>query len=758
MVVIFSREQIKEVLLKDQPERSDIIKKFSSLPKTRYDSVKLWTAIKHFAKLKFDVDLKETLRTGRTSILQVEKLERFLSNLNKSEISFDSNIEPVCKKRKASLNSSFLESFEDLDAQSIEEKYERLQKDFEMLKKDHDRIKTQNLDLIKKNEALEKSLAFEQAKNKEITDFVSRKSHTGGFGQPSEKMQQFLMKAVLNAESSTSISNSLLYLKESLSETFATCEPFSQASIVRLRSLIPEVQKAFLCNFLDESECLVLSHDTSPTGDRVDLLAITCKNQNNQSVLISMFPVADKSAQNMANEVIKNLQSAFEDRFLEVVQKIDGVISDRAAAALKCSKLICEKLNELYKKPRLFSSCYMHLLMHLEAISVKASAVGNSNEFSDLLTNISIVYGRRLKAGYSNESLAQDLSFSSTAKIQSSAGSRFHQHVSNSREIVRCHSEILAKSRANEETNKRCKNIVQTLQNNLQQTLMSAALVSLAWSCICAPLSRQISKLVSISKARQIFQDIFLIVELFKNGEIQSILNKTEESETNVNALKISKFVKENFDSLPDQIKTRTLEITRKIGNLMYLKIKKDTTEIFSDQFQLPASSLISLSNQDNERVFGHLKTIDSKYIHGSILTEILLSASKFNKLSTFCNKISVSSFMPSNLKEHYLKYLKTAEKIDKIYKAERTKVRGGIYLRQSAKDKLFEILMAEVGLGDSKLVQVPKIMDNILQKLPAEIRVHAKRLFKQMFVYVLTGEFHKTAAQASEHLENLLE
>ena len=210
----------------------------------------------------------------------------------------------------------------------------------------------------------------------------------------------------------------------------------------------------------------MLSHDSSPTGDRVDLLAITFKNQNNQSVLVSMFPIADKSAQNMATEIIKNLRSAFEDRFDEVVRKINCVISDRAAAALKCSKLICEKLNELHEQPRLYSSCFMHLLMHLEAISVKASGL------SDLLTNISIVYGRRLKAGYSNESLAQDLDSSSTARIQSSAGSRFHQHVSNSREIVRCHSEILAKSRANEETNKRCKKIVNTLQNNLQQTLM----------------------------------------------------------------------------------------------------------------------------------------------------------------------------------------------------------------------------------------------------------------------------------------------
>ena len=759
MSVLLTKDQILDILKKSQTVRGPSFNSGQTLAASRYDSHQLWLSVKSFVKSTFDTNLKETF--GKRSVpYEKNKLEKFLANPKRTEIWFDSFEEPSAKKRKRDPNLSYEETSEDQSESPLtfKEKFERLVQEHERLKLEHAESIQENIRLSESNKSLEQKLAFEKNKNSEISKFLSRSSTTGGFGTPHNSMLQYIMKGILKAETAPSLHNSLTNLKQTLPNTFCDAQIFSEASIKRMRALTPNVQKSFLYHYLDESNTIILSHDSSPSSDMVDILGITFKNQNNHSVLVCAFPCPDKTSEKMADEIFLNLQKIFEFRFLEVISKISCFLSDRAPNALKASKILYQKCFELWPKPRLYSSCMLHILMHFESLSVKACNTIQGNDFRSFLNNVAAVFGRRMKSGYSHENISEDLNFSSEAKIQSSVGSRYHNDIENCRQIVNFHADILNKSRPNSENNKRAKQITESLSKNLDLTLVSACLVSAVWSCIGSPLSKKISQLITINEARNIFEDLLNTTKLFQNSDIKGIVEKIEVIEKNQKALKVISFLSENFDSMPVEIQVKAKKITKKIGEFISSKIKNDSTEIFSSNFAYPENDLFSLSNQDCERCFGFFKQIDHKFLHGSVLTQIMLTCSRFNKLDNYCAKINISTIMPKNLKDSYTEYCKKADLIEKVYKQERQKKREGIYLRQAAKDKLIEIFSADLSIRDSKLSDLSKITSSCVEKLPRDLRIYGKQLFKQQLVYFLTGIFHKTAAQAFNHLECLLE
>ena len=762
MSVLFTKDQIISILKKSQTVKG-IKEGFDSSQKiaaSRYDSLKLWISVKNFSKSTFDTYLKETYPGKRSVPYEKDKLEKFLANPKRTEIWFDSSEEPSAKKRKRDPNLSYEETSEDQSESplTLQEKFERLVKEHERLKLKHAETVQENIRLNESNKSLEQKLAFQKNKNSEISEFLSRSSSTGGLGKPHESMLQYIMKGILKAETAPSLFHSLTNLKKTLPNTFGDAQIFSESSIRRMRALTPQVQKSFLDHYLDQSDTIILSHDSSPSSDMIDILGVTFKNQKNHSILVCAFPCPDKSAEKMADEIFLNLQKIFENRFCELISKISCFLSDRAPNALKTSKILYQKCFEIWPKPRLYSSCFLHILMHFESLSVKACNTIPGNDFRNFLNNIAAVFGRRLKSGYSHENISEDLDFSSEAKIQSSVGSRYHCDIENCRQLINFHNDILNKSRPNSENNKRAKQITEALSKNLDLTLVSACLVSALWSCIGSPLSKKISQLITVNDARNIFEDLLHTTELFLNSNIRGIVEKIELIEKNPKALKAISFLGENFDTMPVEIQIKAKNITKKIGEFISSKIKNDSIEIFSSAFAYPENDLLSLSNQDCERSFGFFKQIDHKFLHGSVYTQIMLTCSRFNKLDDYCAQINISAIMPKNLKDSYKEYCKKANLIEKIYKQERQKKREGIYLRQDSRDKLMEIFSADLTIRDSKLSDLSKITSSCVEKLPQGLRIYGKQIFKQQFVFFLTGIYHKTAAQAFNHLECLLE
>ena len=363
MSVEFSRDTVMSLLQDQTTSITDFTQK---IRKGSYDSSRLWNDIKKYSLKNFSVTLLESFSERSLVANQIFTLETFLTTRGRKQISFKTTDEPVSKKRKKGLNDSFINCFDDLGAS------DSFQKKYEDLLLVHQAVLEENAQLKKRNSELEEALNIEKSKGLEISDFISRKTTTGGFGKPSEGMLKFCLSSLLNAESAKSLQYFLNNLKMSLPLTFQGINVLSDSYLKQLRSVFPQIQSSFLNKFVNDSEQLILCHDGSPNLDGVDLLAILLVNETGKSAVISLIMAPDKSAVGMCESIMTELKSVFGQNLQQLADKTVQVQSDRARAALNCSEMIYEELNKISERPRIFTSCFMHTSMHVESRSISA--------------------------------------------------------------------------------------------------------------------------------------------------------------------------------------------------------------------------------------------------------------------------------------------------------------------------------------------------------------------------------------------------
>ena len=686
------------------------------------------------------------------------KIKRFLAS-DRSELELDTDQGFQSRKRQRTSTNTFACSDQDQQEELEYLKNKLRVKDHLLAQKDDaiesmnqimTRLTDENIQLKNQNSSLEKTLG-------EFKNFFKRSefnSQGGGWGKPSAKCNQFIMRMLVESIPAPQIHFTLKTMAEGFPNVFTNALIPSESYIKNMRSLMPDLHKKQLAKFIQESSWLSLSHDSSPNTNMMNYLAIMLTNSENKFILVGMALCEDHTAKTNCKVAFQILREQLDESlFREALRKISFLCSDRAASALLANSLIIKEMENIVPSDsgRFYASCHLHLAMHLEGIMIKHAG----SQLDELLVDISILFGTRKQGGFSQESLAHDLHiFLPDITFHSIRGSRVYSNIFNLRQLVINYDKILHILHAND-SSARAKKLRRRLCSNRSDLTLRASLISCIWRIVGKPIMQNMNKIMPLNHVLTFIKAKLNTCEIIKDGKINDIIHMAEATECeNIDQHSETLAIfKQLFAEANASTKKSLSSDCKKIGLALSAKINKDCKELMFSKSS--PGGLVQISNQNLERSFGQLKNIEKKYLNCSPSTEIILTISKYNKLHTFLTEADFGEIRGS-VKRLSESFRSDAREKKRSYTALRENRRKIVYRRHDIKVKLIALLSDSKNRPES-LSRINSASEAILKYFNDDDQPIVLKLYTQVLCSVLSGIFYQTKQKALEHLEVLL-
>ena len=200
-------------------------------------------------------------------------------------------------------------------------------------------------------------------------------------------------------------------------------------------------------------------------------------------------------------------------------------------------------------------------------------------------------------------------------------GSRFASTSNNARELLLHYDGVVDHLRLYE-NNQRAMKLLKNLEDNKILILLDASFMFLLWNAFISPLWTRVSKPVVQRKAVELAYDYERKLLLLKDRPVANLLAWVRvEAEAETSKLKGSKYMvliskfEKLWNSTSFYEKEKAMHRFKGAITFVLGKFQKDFATITNRGMEMQ-NIVITLSNQRQESVFGHLKFSESKFFN----------------------------------------------------------------------------------------------------------------------------------------------